>query len=134
MYAGVEARVPFGDHRILEYVFNLPWVHKFENGVEKSLLRRAMEGILPPRVLWRKKSPYPKTHDPRYEQTVRKMLEERLARPDGFLHSSLDKGRLDALLSGNGTTWFGQLMAKPQLLAWLCQLDFWFEKYRVKLV
>ena len=134
MYAGVEARVPFGDHRILEYVFNLPWAYKHENGVEKSLLRRAMEGLLPARVLWRKKSPYPKTHDPVYEQTVREMLAVRLARPDGFLHGALDRSRLEALLSGEGGTWFGQLMAGPQLLAWLCQLDFWFEKYRVRLV
>ena len=134
MYAGVEARVPFGDHRILEYVFNLPWAYKHENGVEKSLLRRAMEGLLPSRVLWRKKSPYPKTHDPVYEKLVREMLDARLARPHGFLRGAIDKKRLNALLDGAGGTWFGQLMAKPQLLAWLCQLDFWFEKYRVRLV
>ena len=134
MYGGVEARVPFGDHRILEYVFNLPWAYKHENGVEKSLLRRAMEGILPSRVLWRKKSPYPKTHDPLYEELVAGMLAERLAKPGGFLREAVDQRRLDALLAGEGGTWFGQLMAKPQLLAWLCQLDFWFERYRVRLV
>ncbi len=134
MYAGVEARVPFGDHRILQYVFNLPWAYKHENGVEKSLLRRAMEGILPPRVLWRKKSPYPKTHDPVYEALVTQMLKERLARPDSFLGGALDRKRLDAFLAGENATWFGQLMGKPQLLAWLCQLDFWFERYGVRLV
>ena len=93
-----------------------------------------MDGILPPRVLWRKKSPYPKTHNPVYEKLVREMLDERLARPHGFLHGAIDRKRLGALLDGTGGTWFGQLMAKPQLLAWLCQLDFWFEKYRVRLV
>lgn len=134
MYAGVEARVPFGDHRILEYVFNLPWAYKHENGVEKSLLRRAMEGVLPSRVLWRKKSPYPKTHDPVYEKLVIGMLNERLSRSDGFLRAALDRRRLDDFLAGEGGTWFGQLMAKPQLLAWLCQLDYWFEKCRVRLV
>ena len=134
MYAGVEARVPFGDHRILEYVFNLPWAYKHENGVEKSLLRRAMEGLLPSRVLWRKKSPYPKTHDPAYERLVAEMLKTRLTRTDGFLHNALDGKRFAAFLSEENGTWFGQLMARPQLIAWLCQLDFWFEKYRVKLL
>ncbi|MBQ9801499.1 MAG: asparagine synthase (glutamine-hydrolyzing) [Clostridia bacterium] len=133
MYAAVEVRVPFADHRILEYVFNLPWEVKFENGVEKSLLRRAMTGYLPDRVLWRKKSPYPKTHNPLYEKLVREMLAARLGQ-DGFLKSTLDQRRLAALLDGENSTWFGQLMARPQLVAWLCQLDFWFEQYRVKLV
>ncbi len=134
MHSAVEVRVPFADHRILEYVFNVPWRIKFEGSVEKALLRRAMTGYLPDRVLWRKKSPYPKTHNPRYEALVREMLAERLARPDGFLHECIDRTRLQALLDGEGGTWFGQLMAKPQLLAWLCQLDDWFRHYNIKLV
>lgn len=134
MHAAVEVRVPFADHRILEYVFNVPWAIKFENGVEKALLRRAMEGLLPERVLWRKKSPYPKTHNPRYEELVREMLTRRLERSGGFLKEALNKPRLDALLAGENVTWFGQLMGRPQLIAWLCQLDFWFEHYGVRLV
>ena len=133
MYSGVEVRVPFADHRILEYVFNLPWAIKYENGVEKALLRRAMEGFLPERVLWRKKSPYPKTHDPAYEKRVRALVAERLRR-GGFLSVYLDRRRLCALLDGKDGTWFGQLMARPQLLAWLVQLDVWFEHYGVVLV
>ena len=134
MYSAVEVRVPFADHRILEYVFNLPWAIKFGNGVEKSLLRHAMEGYLPEKVLWRKKSPYPKTHNPAYEALVRQMLSRRLERAEGFLHDHIDRRRLAQLLEGENGTWFGQLMARPQLIAWLCQLDIWFEKYRVKLV
>ena len=133
MHAALEVRVPFADHRILEYVFNVPWQIKFENGVEKALLRRAMEGLLPDRVLWRKKSPYPKTHNPVYERLVRGMLEARLGK-DGFLRGTLDRKKLGALLDGENLTWFGQLMSRPQLIAWLCQLDFWFEKYGVRLV
>lgn len=132
MHSAVEVRVPFADHRILEYVFNLPWAIKYAGGVEKGLLRRAMEGYLPPRVLWRKKSPYPKTHNPAYEALVRKMLEERL-QTGGFLASYLDRRRLDAVLEGANGTWFGQLMARPQLIAWLVQLDAWFEAYGVEL-
>ena len=133
MHAALEVRVPFADHRILEYVFNVPWQIKFENGTEKALLRRAMEGLLPDRVLWRKKSPYPKTHNPAYERLVRGMLEQRLQK-DGFLRGTLDRKKKEELLGGENLTWFGQLMSRPQLIAWLCQLDFWFEKYGVRLV
>lgn len=134
MHSGVEVRVPFADHRILEYVFNVPWRIKYENGVEKALLRRAMTGELPDRVLWRKKSPYPKTHNPAYEQEVRRMLAQRLAKKGGFLAEHLDRRKLAALLEGGNDTWFGQLMARPQLIAWLCQLDDWFAVYKVRLV
>ena len=132
MHSAVEVRVPFADHRILEYVFNLPWSIKYANGVEKGLLRKAMEGYLPPRVLWRKKSPYPKTHNPAYETRVREMLAVRLSK-GGFLARHLDHRRLAALLDGENETWFGQLMARPQLIAWLVQLDAWFEAYGVEL-
>lgn len=131
MYSAVEVRVPFADHRILEYVFNVPWHIKFGNGVEKALLRHAMTGYLPDRVLWRKKSPYPKTHNPDYERQVRRMLAARLERKDGFLSQYLDRARLAVLLDGENGTWFGQLMARPQLIAWLCQLDDWFREYNV---
>lgn len=134
MYHAVEVRVPFADHRILEYVFNVPWRIKYGNGVEKALLRHAMEGRLPAHILWRKKSPYPKTHNPAYEVLVRKMLQTRVEREGGFLHDYLDRHSLEAMLSGESGTWFGQLMARPQLLAWLIQLDVWFEAYDVKLV
>ena len=133
MHAAVEVRVPFADHRILEYVFNVPWHIKYENGVEKALLRRAMTGALPDRVLWRKKSPYPKTHDPAYEQLVRNMLAQRLAR-GGFLAEHLDRRRLQTLLEGENVTWQGQLMGRPQLLAWLYQLDVWMEAYQVNFI
>ena len=132
MWSGLEVRVPFGDHRILEYVFNLPWAYKMENGHEKSLLREAMRGDLPERILWRKKSPYPKTHNPAYEERVLSMVRERIARKQGFLHEYLDKKKLRDLLDGGDVTWFGQLMARPQLLAWLYQLDVWAERYRVE--
>ena len=133
MYSAVEVRVPFADHRILEYVFNVPWRIKYGNGVEKSLLRHAMTDYLPDRVLWRKKSPYPKTHHPDYERLVHAMLLQRLENSDGFLANALERSKLNALLQGENTTWFGQLMARPQLLAWLCQLEDWFYEYHVVL-
>lgn len=134
MYSAVEVRVPFADHRILEYVFNVPWAIKYENGVEKALLRRAMEGFLPDYILHRKKSPYPKTHNPAYEKRVREMLKKCLADKQGFLANALDMAKLSAMLEGEDETWFGQLMARPQLIAWLCQLDTFFREYQIKLV
>ena len=132
MYSGLEVRVPFGDHRIAELVYNIPWEYKMENGHEKSLLREAMRRYLPDEILWRKKSPYPKTHSPAYESLVRDMLRGRLERKDGALSDMIDKARLTALLDGGNLTWFGQLMSRPQLFAWLYQFDVFCESYQVE--
>lgn len=132
MYSGVEVRVPFGDHRILEFVYNVPWKYRMENGHEKSLLREAMRSYLPEEILWRKKSPYPKTHNPAYESLIRDMLRTRLERKDGALSNMVDRSRLTALLDGGNVTWFGQLMSRPQLYAWLYQFDVFCELYGVE--
>ncbi len=132
MASGVEIRVPFADHRIFEFVFNVPWEIKFENQVEKSLLRNAMIGRLPDEILWRKKSPYPKTHNPQYLKNVLSILENRLSR-GGYLSENLDKGALYSMLE-SGKTWFGQLMGGAQLVAWLIQFDIWAEKYNINFI
>lgn len=126
MAASLEVRVPFADHRIIEFVYNLPKSVKFEDGVEKSLLRRAGVGLLPEKILRRKKSPYPKTHSPRFEQIVSKMLDDELKK-DSFLANWLAPGAADRLRDGKDTTWMGQLMSRPQLIAWLVQLSHWSE-------
>lgn len=132
MASGVEIRVPFADHRIFEFVFNVPWKIKFEGGVEKALLRNSMRGHLPNEILWRKKSPYPKTHNPKYLEAVLSMLKARL-KSGGYLSEALDMGALFDML-GTGKTWFGQLMGDAQMVAWLIQLDIWVEKYNVNFV
>ena len=133
MANGLEVRVPFSDHRIAAYLYNVPWSYKYENGVEKALLREAMRDVLPDAIYRRKKSPYPKTHSRRYEAAVLSMLKERLARPHSPLAEMADPAKLrDLLDGGEDATWFGQLMARPQLLAWLCQFDWFLENYRVE--
>jgi len=132
MYSAVEVRVPFADHRILEYVYNVPWEWKFENGVEKSLLRNAMVGWLPDRVLFRKKSPYPKTHDPMYEELTRNKLMSILEDKNSPLREMVQISQIHSLIDQESQTWFGQLMSKPQLYAWLIQLDYWLRKYHVQ--
>ena len=131
MASGLEVRVPFADHRIFEFVFNVPWEIKFENRVEKALLRNSMVGYLPNKILWRKKSPYPKTHNPEYMKAVLNLLENRLNR-GGYLSQTLDRVRLEEIISSS-STWFGQLMSTPQLIAWLIQFDCFMEKYNVNI-
>lgn len=133
MACGLEIRVPFADHRLAEYVFNVPWSIKLENGVEKSLLRKAAQGILPDNILYRKKSPYPKTHNPEYFNIVKGILDERLSHKSSPLSSILDKNILEETLNGNNITWFGQLMSAPQLVAYLIQLDYFLYKFGVQL-
>ncbi len=133
MYSGLEVRVPYCDYRIAEYLYAVPWEMKYENGVEKSLLRRAMEGLLPREVLWRKKSPYPKTHHPAYTAAVSGLLEKLLLREDAPIFRIVKRESLQKLLAGGAQPWpwFGQLMTWPQTVAYFLQMDYWMEKYKV---
>lgn len=135
MAAAVEVRVPFADHRIIEYVYNLPWAYKYDDSPvgEKALLRKASVDLLPEYILHRKKSPYPKTHNPRYEQILREKLAAELKK-DTLFTSLIDQKALASFLNGENTTWFGQLMARPQMIAWLMQLSAWMDGRKVELV
>ena len=133
MASALEVRVPFADHRIAEYVYNIPWDIKRRADVEKAVLRDAMEGILPEPILRRKKSPYPKTHNPEYERIVTAMLEDRLRDPSSALHALLRRDILQDINALQNVTWFGQLMARPQLIAYLLQMDHWFRHFGVEL-
>ena len=137
MATGLEIRVPFADHRMLEYVYNVPWSIKYKNKVEKALLRSAARDYLPEKILTRKKSPYPKTRNPEYGKIVTNILKERLSNPGSELKKILCSDALERVTGESGefgNTWFGQLMSRDQLIAWLIQLDFWFEHYRVSIV
>ncbi len=132
MYSGLEARVPFADHRIIEYVFCVPWSMKFQNGVEKALLRDACKDLLPPELLHRKKSPYPKTYHPGYEKLLSDKLRQILDTPSSPVLPLLDRERTLRFLKSPaeyGKPWFGQLMAAPQLMAYVIQINDWLEKY-----
>ena len=135
MYCGLEVRVPFCDYRIAEYLYSVPWEYKDHLGREKGLLRYAVEGLLPEKVLHRKKSPYPKTFDPRYEAMVHQRLEEVLAQKDTPLLQLLRKEGIRACLEEDTPwPWYGQLMRRPQTIAYLLQIEFWLRKYRVELL
>jgi len=108
---------------------------KFENGVEKSLLRKAMADVLPPEVLWRKNSPYPKTHHPAYESAVSELLKGLLQRENAPIYQLVKKESLQKLLNDQQPwPWYGQLMTRPQTIAYFLQLDYWLQKYKVQLI
>lgn len=136
MAFGLEVRVPFCDHRLLEYVWNVPWSMKRCDGREKGLLRRAVSGLLPEEVRMRRKSPFPKTHNPAYLEAVRREALRRIDDPASPLRDLLHveevrrfAGRKD--LQEQHIPWFGQLMNVPQLFAYFIQLDAWMREYGV---
>ena len=135
MRASLEARVPFADTKLIEYLWNIPWEYKFYNNEEKGLLRAAFEDLLPKEIAHRKKNPYPKTHNPKYAKIVSRLLKKRLKNKNSILYKIFDKDKLKELIDTNGssftTPWFGQLMTGPQLLAYLYQFDIWAVKYHI---
>ena len=137
MGASLEVRVPFADHRLVEYAWNIPWEMKMADNREKGILRRALKGVLPEEVLYRKKSPYPKTHHPLYTKLAKDWLTELLADGNSPLLEFFDKEQLKALVETGGasfkTPWYGQLMNGPQLLAYLIQVDLWFKHYHIQI-
>lgn len=135
MYCGLEVRVPFCDYRIAEYMYAVPWSYKDHNGYEKGLLRHAMQGILPDEILWRKKSPYPKTHDPKYGEMVSALLREVLSDPSSPIFQIVDRKALESLLTAEyAWPWYGQLMKTPQTIAHMLQLNFWLKHYQVAFI
>lgn len=138
MANSLEVRVPFADYRLVEYAFNLPNEFKFFEGREKGLLRKCLQGILPEDIIYRKKSPYPKTHNPIYTNLVCNMLQTILDNPSSPLLNIIDTNFAKELITTKGAAyknpWFGQLMTGPQLIAYLVQFNIWLEEYKVKLI
>lgn len=135
MRASLEARVPFADTKLIEYLWNVPWEYKYRNNQEKGLLRHAFKNILPKEIIDRKKNPYPKTHNPKYTKIMIKLLKKRLKNKKSVLYKIFDYDKLINLIETGGesfkTPWFGQLMTGPELLAYLYQFDIWTVKYKI---
>ena len=134
MYNGFELRVPFCDYRLAQYVWNIPWEIKALNGREKGLLRYVSRKYLPAEIVDRKKSPYPKTHNPTYLAKVKSMLSDIMANRQAPINYLLNREYILNILETDGKAfsrpWFGQLMTGPQLMAYLCQVNMWLEKYK----
>ena len=133
MYSGLEARVPFADHRIIDYLWNVPWEMKAKDGVVKNLLRQAGRDYLPEEICFRRKSPYPKTYDRGYEALLAGRVREILADPSAPVLRFLDRKKVERFLtspSDYGKPWYGQLMAAPQMMAYVIQIDLWLREYQ----
>ena len=137
MYNGFEIRVPFCDYRLAEYVWNIPWEMKALNGREKGLLRYICRDFLPAEIVDRKKSPYPKTHNPTYLKRVKNMLSDIMNKKDSPINLLLNRQYILEILDSDGKSfsrpWFGQLMTGPQLMAYLCQVNMWLERYEPRI-
>ena len=138
MYNSLEVRVPFADYRIVNYAFNLPPEVKLLDGREKGLLRKALVGILPDEIVFRKKSPYPKTHNPIYTEIVCNMMNEILKDKTSPILEIIDKEKVQEIVDTEGkaykTPWYGQLMTGPQMIAYLIQVDMWLREYNVNIL
>lgn len=136
MFSGLEVRVPFCDYRLAEYAYNMPWELKAYNGREKGIVRKAFEDVLPKEITWRKKSPYPKTHNPVYFKKCAERVNIILKKKN-TLTDLLDKKAVKSIIENPDSIkepWYGQLMKAPQILAYIIELDYWFEKYKVEIV
>lgn len=137
MYNGLEIRVPFCDYRLVEYMWNIPWNIKALAGREKGLLRYVVRNLLPDEIVDRKKSPYPKTHNPTYLAKVKEILNNIMQQQDAPINNLLNRDYILEILRTDGKSftrpWFGQLMTGPQLMAYLCQVNMWLEKYQPKI-
>lgn len=137
MANSLEVRVPFADHRIVEYAYNIPSSIKLLNGREKGLLRKALNGILPDDVIERKKSPFPKTHNPSYTRASQDWANQILNDKNSPILQLIDSNKAKDIVESEGKSfrkpWFGQLMKGPQLIAYLIQIDTWMREYNVKI-
>lgn len=137
MESSLEVRVPFCDYRIVEYAYNMPWSIKSLDGREKGVLRKAFENELPYEITWRKKSPYPKTHNPIYFNEVCKMVKEVLKDKTSPLHDMLNRNKINELTEDPDALsepWYGQLMRGPQVLAYIVQIYYWIKDNNVNFV
>jgi len=138
MSNSLEVRVPFADVRLVEYAYNIPVEMKFYNGREKGLLRKALNGALPDDVLWRKKSPYPKTFNPEYTNLIVNWLKNIIEDKTSPILQLIDYNVVKKIVDTKGDSfngyWFGQLMRGPQLMAYLIQINIWMNMYNVQIV
>lgn len=135
-YYSMDARVPFADLALAEYLFNVPYEMKTKDGEIKHLLRTYATGLIPEKIRTRKKSPFPKTYDPGYESLLISALQKIITDPNSPLLAIADPKKIQAFCyhpKDLGKPWFGQLMAGPQLMAYYIQINEWFKKYNVKL-
>lgn len=135
---GLDVLTPLCDERLAEYVYNVPWDVKFMDGQEKGLFRAAVADLLPEKLLRRTKSPYPKTCSPEFSCILRSMALRMAADREAPIFRLLDRNRVIELAQSDlnpiDTPWFGQLMAGPQMLGFLWQVNHWMRERNVRVL
>lgn len=131
MASGLEGRVPFCDHRLVEYVFNIPWHMKTFNGESKALLRAAAADLLPDSILRRRKSAFPSIQDPGYDQGLIAGLSNSIYNHNGPLKSFIDSHALQKLSTKSTTDSFSDL--ERILVESTERLNRWMDTYNVEL-
>lgn len=135
MESSLEVRVPFCDYRLVEYAYNMDWDIKALGGREKGILRKAFERDLPAEIAWRKKSPYPKTHNPVYFARVKELVDTALCDKSTPVCEWIDRAALYKLFENPDSLpepWYGQLMGVPQIGAYIYQIYAWIKNYNVE--
>ena len=137
MRCGLELRVPFTDMDLVQYAYNIPWEMKNYGGREKGILRSAVADLLPDEVVNRKKCPYPKTVDPVYTALVEQQVRGLVSDETHPVWQIVDIDYVASILNDTNPTstrpWFGQLMQRPQYLAFIYQIAMWLTEYHVQL-
>ncbi|ANY08124.1 asparagine synthase (glutamine-hydrolyzing) [Pseudonocardia sp. HH130630-07] len=127
MAVGLEVRVPFADHRLIEYVYNVPWSMKAAGGREKSLLRDAVAGLLPRSVVERVKSPYPSTQDVGYAVALQHQASGVLAAPETGVFEVFDAGWVRSAVAMDPAAVTGRLRTG---LERVLDMHHWLDLYR----
>lgn len=136
MGASLEVRVPFCDKDLVEFLYNVPYKYKYRNKTEKKLLRDAYKDTVIPDVVNRKKSPYPKSNSKKYHEMVKKLLYKALEDKSSVLYKIFDIDKIKEVMESSDeldVPWYGQLMRKTALLAYLYQIDYWYKKYNIRI-
>lgn len=134
---GLEIQMPFTNLDLVKYAYNIPWTLKNYGEQEKGILRNALASILPPEIIARKKCPYPKTVDPIYTALIEQRIRALITDEEHPVWQIVDIDYIRQVLNDtsphNARPWFGQLMQRPQYLAFIYQIALWLTEYQIKL-
>ena len=136
MGASLEVRVPFCDKDLVEFLYNMPFKYKYRNKIEKKVLRDAYKDVVIKEVVDRKKSPYPKSNSKKYTRMVKELVYKALEDKNSVLYKLFDCDVINELLASEDeleVPWYGQLMRKTSLLAYLYQIDYWYRNYNIRI-
>ena len=133
---GIDVMVPFCDKELIELLYNVPLSYKNKDNINKKLLKDAFKDELPKEVVERKKSPYPKSNSLKYGDIVKNLLLNTLKDKDSILNKIFNADKIKELIIDKeelDEPWYGQLMGKTQMMAYLYQIDYWFKEYNMRL-